>query len=131
MQNGSSSAVLFKRRDIILLLFWVAAAAFFLTIALTGMDRSFTGARLEIVVGREVTASYPLNEDRVIRISDGNTCEIKDGRVRMISADCPDKLCVHSREISSKGESIVCLPNHVVLRITGGDENGEVDSIAG
>ncbi|MFR5116202.1 MAG: NusG domain II-containing protein [Eubacterium sp.] len=31
----------------------------------------------------------------------------------MISADCPDKLCVNQHAISSNGETIVCLPNKV------------------
>ena len=81
------------------------------------------------IFDNEVYGEYDLNEDQTIVINGGNTCEIRDGRVRMTEADCPDKVCVRSREISKAGESIVCLPNHVILKITG-SESSEIDSIA-
>lgn len=43
--------------------------------------------------------------------------EIRDGSVRMVESACPDKLCVRNGWISQPGESIVCLPNRVVLEI--------------
>ena len=49
----------------------------------------------------------------------------------MIEADCPDQICVHSVPITAKGGSIVCLPNHIVLRVTNIDDGErEVDTIA-
>ncbi|PMQ02358.1 MAG: hypothetical protein CBR30_01515 [Dictyoglomus sp. NZ13-RE01] len=39
--------------------------------------------------------------------------------VRMIASPCPDKLCVKQGWIKKVGESIVCLPNRVVLRLEG------------
>jgi len=42
---------------------------------------------------------------------------IKDGKADMISAECPDHICVHHAPISHKGETIVCLPNRVVVEI--------------
>ena len=39
----------------------------------------------------------------------------------MISADCPDKLCVNQHAISSNGETIVCLPNKVVVEVEDGE----------
>ncbi len=37
--------------------------------------------------------------------------------IRMISSPCPDKICIKQGWINKKGESIVCLPNRVVLRL--------------
>lgn len=48
------------------------------------------------------------------------------GGVRMIEANCPDKLCTHQGKIERQGPLIVCLPNRVVLRIVGGEE-GDID----
>jgi hypothetical protein len=48
------------------------------------------------------------------------------GGVRMIEANCPDKLCIHQGRIERQGPLIVCLPNRVVLRIVGGEE-GDID----
>ena len=36
----------------------------------------------------------------------------------MISADCPDHLCVKQGKISADGEMIVCLPNKVTVQIS-------------
>jgi hypothetical protein len=48
----------------------------------------------------------------------------------MTQADCPDKLCVHQKAISATGETIVCLPNKVVVEIAGETEDAEFDTIA-
>lgn len=37
----------------------------------------------------------------------------------MLTADCPDQLCVHQQAISKKNQTIVCLPNKVVAEVTG------------
>ena len=47
---------------------------------------------------------------------------IENGKADMISADCPDKLCVNQHAISSNGETIVCLPNKVVVEVEDGEE---------
>ena len=44
-------------------------------------------------------------------------------------ADCPDKLCVHQKAVSRDGESIICLPNKVVVSIEGGEDR-EMDAVA-
>lgn len=56
-----------------------------------------------------------------------NKIEIGDGKVRVIEADCPDKLDVKQGWISNKGEIIVCLPNRMVIEIK--SETSEVDEI--
>lgn len=42
---------------------------------------------------------------------------ISDGKADMESADCPNQICVHHGAISHTGETIVCLPNRVVIEI--------------
>ena len=51
-----------------------------------------------------------------------NTIQVADGKIGIIDADCPDKLCVNQRAIRYQGESIICLPHKVTVRIEGGDE---------
>ena len=84
---------------------------------------------LEISVDGKISGTYSLSEDRVIEIGSGNKCEIKDGKVSMTWADCPDRTCVHTRPIGADGGTIICLPNRVVLRIVNG-EGGDVDAVA-
>ena len=57
-----------------------------------------------------------------------NIVEIKDGHADMIEADCPDKLCVKQKRISLENETIVCLPNKVVIQIENAQKN-TVDGI--
>ena len=51
-----------------------------------------------------------------------NQALIIGGTARMLEANCPDKLCIHQGVIRGRGPLIVCLPNRVVLRIEGGEE---------
>ncbi|MBW6514972.1 MAG: NusG domain II-containing protein [Candidatus Syntrophosphaera sp.] len=60
---------------------------------------------------------FPLNVDRVIRIDEHNTVQIKDSQVLMLSADCPDRRCV--KQGAGSVLPIVCLPNRVVVEIRG------------
>lgn len=57
-----------------------------------------------------------LYENKVIRL-DGNTVEIKDGAVKVVTADCKNQICVNHPAITEKGESIICLPNKVIAEI--------------
>ena len=42
---------------------------------------------------------------------------IEDGKAYMEEADCPNQICVHHSAISHKGETIVCLPNRIVIEV--------------
>ena len=46
-----------------------------------------------------------------------NLVVIKDNVVFVKDADCKNKDCVKMGKISKKGESIVCLPNKVIIEI--------------
>lgn len=47
-----------------------------------------------------------------------NTIQIKDGQVSIIDADCNDKTCINSGYIDKPGESIVCLPHRLIIKIS-------------
>lgn len=91
------------------------------------------GAQVVVTVDGEEYGRYSLNEDTEVPIElEGvttNLLVIKDGEADMTEADCPDKLCVHQKAISKNHETIVCLPNKVVVEITGSEESG-FDTIA-
>lgn len=109
-----------KKKDLILICsVLVLAAAFWLVPRAVGLFGNSKEQKLRITVSGEEYGSYSLEEDQVIKVGDTNVCEIKDKKVSMLSADCPDQLCIHQRTIQLQGETIVCLPNKVVLEITG------------
>ena len=73
---------------------------------------------------------YSLGEDQEIVINEGtNYLVIKNGKADMTKADCPDKLCVNQKAVSKKHESIICLPNKVIVEVNSG-EKGEYDAVA-
>ncbi|MBR2100172.1 MAG: NusG domain II-containing protein [Eubacterium sp.] len=90
------------------------------------------GDNVRIEVASKTVATLPLDEDTIYNVEIDstitNTVEIKNKKVSVISADCPDKICVNHRAISKSGESIICLPNKVVVSIEG--EKTEVDGEA-
>ena len=90
------------------------------------------GQMLKISVDGKVYGAYSLEDKQEIKIGDTNVCQIEeDGTVSMTEADCPDHLCVKQGKIKEFGESIVCLPNKVVLEIVTDKKTAEeIDSIA-
>ena len=46
----------------------------------------------------------------------------------MIEADCRDQLCVNQKAISADGESIICLPNKIVVEVES-DKESELDAV--
>ncbi len=63
----------------------------------------------------QLYGEYPLYIDATIVIDEHNTIEIKDKKVRMIKADCPDERCV--KQGFSSSLPIMCVPNHVIIEI--------------
>lgn len=58
-----------------------------------------------------------------------NVIWVREGIVEMHEASCKNQLCVHAGPIEQPGQSIVCLPNRVVVEIQGKREDG-VDAIS-
>ena len=58
-----------------------------------------------------------------------NKVRIEHNGVYMENANCPDKLCVHQGRISKTGQSIICLPNKIIVEIVG--KKPDVDAVSG
>lgn len=54
-----------------------------------------------------------------IPISEGDTktVEIRDDQIKILRSSCPDQICVRTGYISKPGETIVCLPDKVIIEI--------------
>lgn len=62
----------------------------------------------------------------VVRSADNKNENIilaEHGRISIKSATCPDKLCVKQGWITNSAAPIVCLPNHVIVKIKAGKNN--------
>ena len=76
------------------------------------------------------TADLGVTEDTVFDVKyEGhvNTVEIKDHRIRVSSADCPDQTCVHMGWLQSSAMPIVCLPHKLVIEYV--DSTGAPDAV--
>ena len=85
---------------------------------------------IRITVNGEEYGTYSLAKNQTIKINDTNVCEIKNGQARMISAECPDHLCMKQKAIDEKGGTIVCLPNKVVIEGEKSTESDGTDEIS-
>ena len=91
------------------------------------------GNTVTVKVDGKVYKEFSLNEDITYEIEGvnggTNLMVIKDGYADIIDASCPDKDCVDQKHINKDGETIVCLPNKVVLEIHS-DNESDIDAIA-
>ena len=120
-----------KRLDFIIItaIILIAAALYFSGILKPGES----GGYAVIYVDGSEIKRLPLSADTEYVIKSGggeNTLLIEEGKAKMISADCPDKVCVEHVPIYRQNESIICLPHKVVVEIENG-ENNDIDIIAG
>lgn len=115
-----------KKADIILGLCLIILGIAF---ALYPLNVSGAGI-LKVSVDGKQYGTYSLLVDRKIKIENQghvNVFEIRDGRVKMIKSSCKNQVCVHSRSIARTPQSIVCLPNHVMLEIV--KDNGKKEGL--
>ena len=142
-----------RKADIILFIVLVViglAASAALTLS---HGEAGSSARVIIESGGDLYARYPLSEDRTVVVpapkqiaADApaadhddeasaqydyyNVVAISSGTVSVTEASCKNQVCVKHGTITKPGESIVCLPNRLVVRIENGSgEGGGYDSV--
>lgn len=54
--------------------------------------------------------------------------EFSPDGARVISANCPDKTCQRVGQLTRAGESAVCLPGRMVLRLEGGEASADAQT---
>ena len=122
-----------NRNDIILI-------GAILLIAVVGLVYLFLfrgrGDTVKVTVDGKTYASYSLSEDRVEGIHTGESGEqlnrlvIRNGKAFVETATCRDGICSSHRPIFRDGESIVCLPNRVVITVISDKTSDAPDAVA-
>lgn len=77
--------------------------------------------RMLLTEGLHETVTIDGNVQNVIEI-DGRT-------IRFSESTCPDQVCVRTGTLTRSGQTAVCLPNRVIVRLRGGEP--EVDAVVG
>lgn len=111
----------------------VLVAAGAILFAFRPKNGNFLTAR--IVLDNELVAEISLgdlDEPVTIEVPGAKypiTVEAEQGRIRVLHSDCPSQDCVHTGWVSRSGGQIVCLPNRLVITVTGG--TAEADAVTG
>lgn len=89
------------------------------------------GGAVEVTQDGKLVGVYPLSEDASYEFSTfygHNTLVIEDGFAYMSESNCRDHVCEGMGRISKVGETIICLPNELFVKVTKGEE-GDYDAV--
>lgn len=110
-----------KRLNLILVLAIAAVACVGLVATrLMGANTNADTATVVIRDGEQNVYELPLSQNTTKSVTTDlgtNLIEIKDGRVHVEEADCPNQDCVHQGWVDAAGEQIVCLPHKLTVDI--------------
>ena len=115
-----------KTKTWILLIAAIAAVCLGLSIflLLPGDDAVYA----EISSGGKIVRTVNLRIDQQFTVvgetGGSNTVTVRDGRIAVTAADCPDRVCVSQGRISQSGMPIACVPHRLVIQIEGGEIDG-------
>ncbi len=104
---------------------WMSLLAFVLLICL-GLSLWLlrpgqAASRAEVWSEGKLLYTLELGEDRVVTVetdSGINEITVRDGKIAVTRADCPDGYCM-ARGYCSGGVQIVCLPHQLVIKFVG------------
>lgn len=118
-----------KKKDLIIILCLIIVAS---VIYIFNSKSAVNGARAEIYYDNNLVKTIDLmqNKDYCFSIEENPHVVFhvfKDGSIAFEESDCRDKICVNSGRHRKVGDTAACLPNKIVLKIVGADE--EVDII--
>lgn len=88
-------------------------------------------SNIVIIVGNKVEKKISLNlkESKTYEFNFNNNIgyiEVNNGRVRMVEMNqeiCPKSICSNTGWIETAYQSIVCLPNQIIVRIEGAKDD--------
>ena len=120
-----------NKRDIILIVALLLVGI--IALVIWHFVYSVDGSYITVEQRGNLIGTYPLNVDKEIDIEYRgdvvNKIVIEDGYCYMEEAECPDHLCIKQGKVNKSGQTIVCLPNRVVVTVI--DSNNSVyDSVA-
>ena len=114
IEDKGQTIMKIKKKELLFFLIVIAAALIWWAV-MSANRASVDHGSVRITVAGEEYGVYSLGKDQKIKINDHNTCRIKNGKAKMIEANCPDHLCIHQEAIDERGGFIICLPNQVVI----------------
>lgn len=97
--------------------------------ALTAIVRTADGSERSLPLGPErEAADIPMESGGYHYI-----IRVEPGRIRVLEADCPDRVCVVTGWLSRPGQIAACVPGRLLVRLVAspeGDPSGGVDVVS-
>jgi len=125
---------MFKKWDIIVIILLIGLSFIPELIFGVMMNKNYNGTYAEVTVDGKPYKKILLSEHRGEYKIDINTeygyniLEIDDASIKIIDADCRDKICIKSGFISKPSEILVCLPHKLMVEIkSNGDDKNNID----
>ncbi len=117
-----------KTRSFVLLFLALAAVCVLWLL----LPKNSDATHVRVILDGELVAEIDLSavrEPYTLAVGEHNTLEITPDGVRMLKADGPDGVCLR-QGYAAPGNPIICLPNRVVVEVTG-HAPADVDAIVG
>lgn len=90
------------------------------------MNRQSDAPQTAVITCGDIRRELSLGEDGTFRFDGINAeFEVKDGKIRVTNASCPDKICEKTGFIGS-GQTIICVPNRITVVVVGSDGGADV-----
>lgn len=111
--------------DVFIIIFVLCISAVLFSVALTGDNPT----RCVVEIDGEEYAVYnmaELREEKTIEIDNEfgkNTIVLDRYGAEVIFSDCPDKSEVKSGKITQSGQSLICLPHRLTIKLEGNEKN--------
>lgn len=110
---------LLSLKDIIFILCLCSIFLFFIVFRLFFTDKS--PKTIVIEVNNSLYKACSIEKNGLLEIDgkSGKTIvEIQGKKVRIKKSSCPNQICVKTGWISKPGDTIICLPNKIIIKIS-------------
>ena len=126
MKSKSSPDLRPRPMDAVVALFVVALAIAVAVAYYGSLGGDYLGVDYVITHSGAEVARGSLYDDREITVEGSYhlTITVEDNTVAVTHSDCPTQDCVRTGTIDRPGQSIVCLPEQVIVKLVGGAEDG-------
>lgn len=119
---------MFKKWDIIIIVVLMIISFLPEVILVMILGKGYDNTYAEVTIAGELYKNIPLSEhkgEEIIEINSKtgvNIIKVSDDKISIVEANCPDKVCMKPGFIHKPGESLVCLPNRLMIQIKGNTE---------
>lgn len=92
------------------------------------MKRTDSGGKMAVIRCGELEEVISLDSDGMYSFNGIDAVfEVRDGKIRVNEAHCPDKICEKTGYIGSEGESIICVPKKIIVTVSGIESGADAE----